>query len=232
MPMSISSNRLPALLLVALLAACQSVPDAPQPEPVAEPEAVAEPAAEAQTEAVDGETLAAPEPEPEPEPVDFNQQFYEEAIGSLKSGKTEIALELLLQVSGDAPDKPFVFTNLGLAYFKLKKHDLAEQAFSQAIERDDDDAVAHNHLGVLLRHKGEFEKARQHYEKAIDSDSDYAQAHLNLGILFDMYLQDLQKALQHYQRYQSLAAEENKKVGGWIIDIERQLKSSKTSSQG
>lgn len=223
------------LMLLASLAACQSVPETDaQPEPTVEAKPVVEPetpAAEPETAdvAADADADAA---EPEPEPVDFNQQFYDEAIASLKSGKTRLALELLVQVSSDAPDKPYVFTNLGLAHFKLEEADLAEKAFTEAIRRDDDDAVAHNHLGILLRHKGEFEAARQHYQKAIDSDSDYALAYLNLGILFDMYLQDLPKALQHYRKYQSLAAEENKRVAGWIVDIERRLKSSTTSSQG
>ena len=241
--MSKLSNKLFLLMLFASLAACQSVPETgPQPEPTVQAEPVTEPEtplaepetplAEPETPVAEPGTAAAdqPEPAPAPEPVDFNQQFYDQAIDLLKSGKTELALELLKQVSSDAPDKPYIFTNLGLAYFKLEKSDLAEKAFSEAIERDDDDAVAHNHVGILLRQKGEFEAARQHYQKAIDADSSYALAYLNLGILFDIYLQDLQKALQHYQKYQSLAAEENARVSGWIIDIERRLKSSKTSS--
>ena len=212
--MSIFNNRTALLLAVLMLAACQSVPEpAPQPEPVSAPEPVVEQA-------------------PPPEPVDFNQQFYEEAIGTLKSGKTGLALELLIQVSSDAPDKPFVFTNLGLAYFKLQKMDLAEKAFEEAIKRDDGDAVAHNHLGILKRQKGEFQDARGHYQRAIDADSDYALAYLNLGILFDIYLQDLEQALRHYQKYQSLVGEENAQVAAWIVDIERRLKPATAKSQG
>lgn len=226
MLMSTFNKKVLSILLVSFLAACQSGPEQPPaPEPVVEPAPAPEPAA------VDEATLA-PEPEPEPEPVDFNQEFYEEALASLKNGKTEIALELLLQVSSDAPDKPYIFTNLGLAYFKLQKMDLAEQAFQEAVKRNDEDAVAHNHLGILHRHKGEFEEARKSYQRAIKVDSGYALAYLNLGILFDIYFQDIRQALQLYQKYQALNGEENKQVTGWIADIERQLKSSNTSSQG
>ena len=226
MPMSIFNNKIPYLLLLLLLAACQSGPaPTPAPEPVVEaaPAVEAEPAPTAEAAAL---------PEPEPEPVDFNQQFYEEAVVTLKGGKTELALELLKQVSSDAPDKPYIFTNLGLAYFKLQKLDLAEQAFQEAVKRNDYDAVAHNHLGILHRHKGAFEEARKHYQRAIDIDSNYALAYLNLGILFDIYFQDLVKALQHYQKYQALISEENPQVTGWIADIERRLKSGTSSSQG
>ena len=207
------------MLALLLLAACQSAPKtAPDPEPVVEPAAVSE-----------GSTT---EPLPEPEPIDFYQQFYTEAIASLKLGDTEQALELLRQVSTDAPDKPYIFTNLGLAYFKLKKMDLAEQAFQEAISRSKTDAVAYNHLGILLRYKGQFEEARKHYQRAIAIDSDYAYAHLNLGILFDIYLQDLKMALQQYQKYQALISEEDKQVAGWITDIQRRLKIPTTKVQG
>jgi len=209
-------NSITALLLAALLlVACQSGPDKASPP---KPEVAATPSTE--------------EPATEAEVVDFYQQFYEDAVASLKSGKTAQAVELLVQVSNDAPDKPYVFTNLGLAYFKLQELDLAEQAFKQAITRDDNDAVAHNHLGILQRQKGQFKEAMNRYQRAIKIDSSYASAHLNLGILFDIYLQDLDLALRHYQNYQSLIGEEDTQVANWIVDIKRRLKSGTTKSQG
>ena len=211
------------MLAMLLLAACQSAPEtAPAPAPAMEPAALTEVTAE-QSEQV---------PEATPEAVDFYQQFYTEAVTSLKKGNTELALELLLQVSTDAPDKPHVFTNLGLAYFKLHKLDLAEQAFREAIMRNNRDAVAYNQLGILQRYKGQFEEARNQYQRAIQIDSDYALAHLNLGILFDLYLQDLELALQQYQKYLALITEEDSQVSGWIVDIKRRLKTTTPTSQG
>ena len=215
MHMSKFLNSCLALLLIVAVGACSSKPTpAPAPEPSPEAE------------------QAAAEAAPVPEPIDFNQQFYEQAVTALKNGDTEVAIELLSLVSSEAPGKPYVFTNLGLAYFRTEQLEPAEQAFQQAISRNPRDAVAHNHLGILQRHKGEFAKARESYERAIRIDRDYALAHLNLGILFDMYLQNLELALRHYQRYQALLAEENTQVAGWIVDIERRLKSGGTQSQG
>ena len=224
-----SSSQIIALLLTMLLAACQSVPDSqPEPELTPAPEAVVEtvPDGDATTSGIK------PIAEPEPEPVDLDQLAYEEAIAALKNGATDKALKLLARLSLDAPDKPRLFTNLGLAHFQLQQSELAEQAFQQAIERDPDDAVAHNHLGILQRRQGRFQDALVEYQRAIKIDAKYAGAHLNLGILFDLYLQDLEKALQQYQKYQALVSEENSQVAGWIVDIQRRLKSTTSKSQG
>ena len=212
------------LTTVLLLAACQSGAPKPAPQPQ-QPVVEAAPQSAAESTST---TEAAPPPEPVP--VDFNQQLYDQALVELKKGDTEEALALLTRVSRDAPDKPRLFTNLGLAYFRLQQPERAEQAFVQAVARNPDDAVAHNHLGILQRRKGQFEEALGHYQRAIEIDDDYARAHLNLGILFDLYLQDLEKALQQYQQYRSLASEENALVDGWIVDIERRLKTADTQS--
>jgi tetratricopeptide (TPR) repeat protein len=224
--MSIFNSRTILALTMLLLAACQSAPEtSPAPEPTVEPAPVTGAAG------VDPKTESLAT-EPAPEPIDFYQQFYTEAIASLKNGNTDRALELLVQVSTDAPDKPYIFTNLGLAYFKLQKLDLAEQAFQEAINRNNKDSVAYTHLGILQRYKGQFEEARNQYQRAIRIDSDYALAHLNLGILFDLYLQDLKLALQHYQKYQALIIEEDSQVAGWITDIQRRLKTATATAQG
>jgi tetratricopeptide (TPR) repeat protein len=213
-----------ALTAVLLLVACQGGAPKPAPQPQ-------QPVVEAAPQSAD-ETTSTTEAAPSPEPVlvDFNQQLYERALVELKKGDTEEALTLLTRVSRDAPDKPRLFTNLGLAHFRLQQSERAEQAFLEAVARNPDDAVAHNHLGILQRRKGQFQEALGHYQRAIEIDDDYARAHLNLGILFDLYLQDLEKALQQYQQYQALASEENALVDGWIVDIERRLKSADKQS--
>ena len=222
-----SSSHIIALLLAALLSACQSLP-----EPA--PEVMPEVGTEVKPVSAGNATTSAAEPvtEPEPVPVDLDQLAYDEAIAALKNGAADKALKLLTRLSQDAPDKPRLFTNLGLAHFQLQQSELAEQSFQQAIARDSDDAVAHNHLGILQRRQGRFQDALQEYQRAIKIDSKYAHAHLNLGILFDLYLQDLEKALQQYRKYQKLTSEENTLVAGWIIDIERRLKSTTTQIKG
>ncbi|MEE8308357.1 MAG: hypothetical protein V3R81_13905, partial [Gammaproteobacteria bacterium] len=49
-----------------------------------------------------------------------------------------------------------------------------------------------------------------------------ALAHYNLGVLLDLYLKRPAEALPHYERYQTLAGEDER-VTKWIIDLRRRL---------
>ena len=62
------------------------------------------------------------------------------------------------------------------------------------------------------------------YLQAIKHKSDYAIAYLNLGILYDLYLQELNDALDHYKQYQTMTNNNDKLVDKWIIDLEHRIK--------
>ncbi|MGH8222819.1 MAG: tetratricopeptide repeat protein, partial [Woeseiaceae bacterium] len=79
-----------------------------------------------------------------------------------------------------------------------------------------------NQLGMLSRRKGEFEEAEAAYLKAVTADPEYALAHYNLGVLNELYLQRLDVALQHFERYQELSGEDEQ-VTKWIADLKRRI---------
>lgn len=205
--MNLKFKTIIACWLVISIPACQST--APQPAPRAEVNPAPAPAEVAVEEPV----------------IDQNQLDYQVAIEQLKLGNIETATQSIEALVKKAPELDFIYTNLGLAYFKQEIYQQAEAAFERAISQNNRDSVAYNHLGIIARMRGDFDNARQAYEKAISIDADYAAAHLNLGILFDIYIQDLKKALVQYQRFQTLTDNDDKTVAGWIVDIERRLKS-------
>ena len=49
----------------------------------------------------------------------------------------------------------------------------------------------------------------------------YARAHFNLGVLAELYMQDLNLALNHFRLYQGLQKQADQTVANWIIDLER-----------
>lgn len=217
--MSNYNKFLPVMFLVATISACQSGPEI-------EPQVLPEPIV-----AEVSKPVVAKVSEPV-EIFDVDQQTYQAGLDALKAGETGFAIEMFEQLSVSAPEKKHVFTNLGLAYFKQENYDSAELAFQQAIKLNPDDAIAYNHLGIVKRLQGEFDAARLTYQKAIQIDNEYAGAYLNLGILYDIYLQDLELALQQYEKYQELTRGENQSVDKWIVDVQRQLKNARSGTQG
>ena len=147
---------------------------------------------------------------------------FDRALWSAKAGRDQEAIDLFRQMSKDNPDIAIVYTNLGLLYLKKGDIEAAQKALEQSISLDPGDALALNHLGVALREQGKFQESQTAYLQAIKVDDSYADAHLNLGILYDLYLQQLPKALQQYQRYQELTDGKDQTVAKWIVDLQRQ----------
>lgn len=153
------------------------------------------------------------------------RQNYDEALKAMRNGDNDKAKQLLLSLSTTYPNLSGPYTNLGLIYFREGKVDEAEAAFQHAIKVNPKSAVSYNHLGIIYRGKGKFQEAKQYYEQALKINSDYAYAHLNLGILYDLYLGQLDQALDHYNRFQALSAEKDPEVEKWIVDLQRRIKS-------
>ncbi len=82
-------------------------------------------------------------------------------------------------------------------------------------------------LGVLHRQQGEFDAAEQAYRDALAADRDYAPAHFNLAVLFELYRMRPRPAIEHYERYLTLAENDPdaRLIRAWVADLERQAAS-------
>lgn len=148
--------------------------------------------------------------------------LYEQAVSSMASGDTIDAelrfQEFLLQY----PGYPGAHVNLAIIFADRGDDQGAENSLTDALIIDPEHAAALNQLGMLLRRQGKFQDAEAAYLKAVNASPDYALAHYNLGVLNDLYLQRLDAALQHYERYQELVGEDQQ-VSKWIADLKRRI---------
>jgi Flp pilus assembly protein TadD len=157
----------------------------------------------------------------EPAVAAESRQLYQQALTALGAGRYAEAERELLVVMRREPQLAGPHANLGILYARTGRPAQALASFREAIRLNPNRPAYYNELGMMSRREGKFDEARGYYAKALDLDPDYAYAHLNIGILYDLYLQDTEKAVQHYRRYQELTPSESGTVTKWIADLEQ-----------
>jgi tetratricopeptide (TPR) repeat protein len=155
--------------------------------------------------------------------------MYEQATAIMASGDyldAELRLkEFLLQY----PGYPGAHVNLAIIHVNNGDEASARAALDAALAIDPEYAPALNQLGMLLRRNGNFLEAEAAYLKAVTASPDYALAHYNLGVLNELYLQRLDAALQHFERYHAIVGED-KQVEKWISDLTRRVAASQRTA--
>jgi Flp pilus assembly protein TadD len=155
------------------------------------------------------------------------QKRFNAAVSLMRQEQFDKARLNLQALIDQHPRLPGPYINLGIIQLNEDKPAEAQASFTTAIELKPDSLPAHNQLGVALRMQGKFQQAEQTYRTALQLAPDYQPAHRNLGILYDLYMGKPELALQHYKRCQALGEAEDKEIQGWILDLERRIKSSK-----
>ncbi len=156
--------------------------------------------------------------------VDPLTRAYLDALEPMREENWTRAEKSLLRFAEKHPRKSGPWANLAIVYRKLGRNEDAAAAVDKALALNPKNAAAMNQRGILAREAGDFDAAEAAYRQAIATDPAYPLAWLNLGILFDLYRQQPQEALAHYQRYRELLGEDtDRQVAGWIADLERRL---------
>lgn len=216
-------KRLVSTALVLLVAGCASTP---QESEQAKKEA-----------AVPAEQSAAAAAVPAPVPERAAQEFAR-AVQLLEANKLADAELELKNLALAFPQFAGPHINLGLLYERSGKLEDAAKSLNEAVKIDPKNALAYTELGLVYRKQGKFKDAEGAYSKAIEANADYAPAYLNLGVLCDLYLQEPQRALEAFERYQQLTAQPDpavsvksdeqllKQVANWIAELKSRLGSN------
>ncbi len=149
------------------------------------------------------------------------QVRYQQALEWIRSKRYESAIETLTAITSQAPTLSGPRVNLGIAYAGLGHLQDAERAFRKALELNPENPVARNQLGILQRKQGKFDQARESYQGVLTAHPNYPYAHLNMGILCDLYLQNNDCALRHYERYLQLVESRDETVKLWVVDLKK-----------
>jgi tetratricopeptide (TPR) repeat protein len=143
---------------------------------------------------------------------------FESALRLLDQERYESGIGLLVAVTEAAPYLTTAHIDLAIAYVRVNDLERARVSVRKALELNPRHPVAHNELGIIYRKMGRFREARQSYEKALEVYPDFHFARRNLAILCDVYLADLDCALEHYGVY-TQAVPEDQAAAMWIADL-------------
>lgn len=147
---------------------------------------------------------------------------FESAMQRLEAQEYDAAIAALLRVAEAAPDLTTAYLDLGIAYSRVDDLERAEASIERALTLTPRHPVARNELGIVYRKTGRFEEARESYEKALAVYPGFHFARRNLAILCDLYLADVECALEHYELYVQ-AAPHDEAAAMWIVDLRNRV---------
>jgi Tfp pilus assembly protein PilF len=150
-------------------------------------------------------------------------QRYREAITYLDENRLDRAEDLLADIISQRPELAGPRVNLALVQIKSNQLDKAEKTLRLALDRNPNMPQAYNLLGYIEKQRGNILKAKEDFQRAIEGKPDYAIAHYNIALLYDIYLQEIPNAIQHYKRYLELTGNEDKDTINWVGELERSL---------
>lgn len=168
------------------------------------------------------------------------QVDYGTAVAHMAAGDFSAAVTQWQALAAQTPADPLVYANMALSYYHLQKYEQGLQVLADFTQVSDTASRLHSAApdtphpamadtcatfkvaALLQRQQGLFQHAAQSYQQAAECAPEDADIPYNLGILYDLYLQDLEQALQQYRRALELLPD-NEQLTRWVTDVERRL---------
>ncbi|MEH6344170.1 MAG: tetratricopeptide repeat protein [Bermanella sp.] len=143
------------------------------------------------------------------------------AIAHLNQDRLDKAELILKKMISHYPQLAGPYANLGVVFTRQKKWNEAKKVLLEGELKNPKNIKILNQLGYVYRNSGDFKKAEKTYLKAIKKAPGETAAYINVGILYDIYMGDFNQASRYYQKYQTMLSKPDRKVAGWIVDINR-----------
>lgn len=147
--------------------------------------------------------------------------LYKKALKLLNSDKLDSSKEIFQQINSDRPELAGPYANLAIIALKNNNPGKALKLVEVALNKNPNLAQALNLLAYLEQISGNIQQAKEHYKEAIQNKNDYAIAHYNIALLYDVYLQDIESAIPHYEKYMKLINNADKNTADWLEQIKR-----------
>ncbi|MEJ2755848.1 MAG: tetratricopeptide repeat protein [Gammaproteobacteria bacterium] len=158
-----------------------------------------------------------------PELDERYKKDFQSGIDQMKAGDWSSAIKTWRALAKALPKASGVRLNLAISLSEQGDLRAARTELDAGIAANKRNVELYNWAGMIARRQGEFTQAEQYYQTGIDQWAGYPPLFLNLGILYEVYLNEKEKALKQYRVYQALQAKPDSQVSKWIVDLERRV---------
>ena len=150
--------------------------------------------------------------------------LYKKGLTALNSGDYSAARSIFDDMLSDNPNLAGPHSNLALIHYKKKEYTQSFKMVEKALLLNPQQAQAYNLRGQLYIAIGKVHEAKADDLKAIKLKPDYSNAQYNLALVYDIYLQEIELAIKHYNIYISLIKKPDVPTKEWISHLKGTLK--------
>jgi len=151
-----------------------------------------------------------------------HQAEYDNALDLMKAKSYDDALSIFIDLTNVYPKLAGAYVNLALIYRAKSDDTKADLSINKALEINPNNVDALIQMAASSQKNGAFKDVQKYLltAEAIDSTNDVVQ--YNLAVLYELYLQQYDDAIDHYEHYVALTSNDDKEtVKRWIKLLEK-----------
>lgn len=150
-----------------------------------------------------------------------DHERYNNGLTALRNDDFSKAQRIFKQFIEDKPNLAGAYSNLALIHFKNEEYEKSLDLVNKALVLNQEQAEAYQLRAQISLNKGKVHDAKNDYIKAVELKPDYANAQYNLALLYDIYLQEIALAIEHYKNYLKLINNTDEATQEWVDHLKR-----------
>lgn len=151
------------------------------------------------------------------------KKSYEQALSQLSAEKPEKAEKTLHKLAQSHPGNPGLWINLANACYQSNQLEKANTAVKHAQKLNGNTPELYNIAGLVAVANGDYKNAEKHYLTVLKLNSNAANTHYNLALLYDVFFQDIRRAVTHYEQYLALGNQDDEETTNWLEELKLNL---------
>lgn len=149
---------------------------------------------------------------------------YHDALARIEKGEAEKAIGNLKKLVQTHSNQAGIWLNLAIAQYHGGDLEEAKASLARAQSLSTRMPESYNLAGLIAVDQGDYATAEKHYKAALKFNKNFADAHYNLALLYDIFYQDIGRAVEAYQNYLALNEQEDKATAAWVEELKLTLK--------